>query len=364
MEGNVIMEKKILNVGVISCSGMAEGHMKGVIAHPQAKLVAVCDIDLEKAKTVAARRGVNRIYQDYKELLAQPDIDAVIIVTPDHLHREMAVAALEAGKHVLCEKPLALNRDDIQAIADAVKKSDKKFMVGQIARYTPAYKMVKDILARGEIGDLVFVETEYAHDYAKILKACEDWKADPARWRSNPERNGVVGGGCHAVDLLRWVIGGDPEEVRAYSTKKIFTDLPYDDTHISIMKFPNNVMAKVFISVSCKRDYTMRSVFYGTKGTIIADNKNAQIEVFRSEIGGEKIGSLIPDKHNSEVGVKFPVAIANHNATAEFEEFADIVLNDKPVSTTVFEGAKTVAACFAIVEAAEKGQPVIPDYNF
>ena len=154
------------------------------------------------------------------------------------------------------------------------------------------------------------------------------------------------------------------EEIRAYSTKKIFTDLPYDDTHISIMKFPNNVMAKVFISVSCKRDYTMRSVFYGTKGTIIADNKNAQIEVFRSEIGTEKVGSLVPKKPNSEIGVKFPVAIANHNATAEFEEFADIVLNDKPVSTTVFEGAKTVAACFAIVEAAEKGEPVIPDYNF
>ncbi len=364
MEGNIIMEKKILNVGVISCSGMAEGHMKGVIAHPQAKLVAVCDIDLEKAKTVAERRGVSRVYQDYKELLAQPDIDAVIIVTPDHLHREMAVAALEAGKHVLCEKPLALNRDDLQAIADAVKKSDKKFMVGQIARYTPSFKLAKEIMNRGEIGDIVFIETEYAHNYEKILKACEDWKSDPARWRSNPERNGVVGGGCHAVDLLRWLVGADPEEVRAYSTKKIFTDLPYDDTHIAIMKFPNNIMTKVFISVSCKRNYTMRTVIYGTKGTIVCDNKNAQMSVYRSEIAGQTVGSLIPEKPNSEVEVKYPVAINNHNATAEFEEFASIVLNDKEVSTTVFEGAKTVAACFAICEAAEKGQPVVPDYNF
>ncbi len=358
------MDKKILNVGVISCSGMAEGHMKGVIAHPQAKLVAVCDIDLEKAKTVAERRGVDRVYQDYKELLAQPDIDAVIIVTPDHLHREMAIDALEAGKHVLCEKPLALNRDDLNAIAAAVKKSDKKFMVGQICRYTPAFKATKEIIDRGEIGDVVFVETEYAHNYEKILKACEDWKSDPARWRSNPERNGVVGGGCHAVDLLRWLVGADPEEVRAYSTKKIFTDLPYDDTHIALMKFPNNVMAKVFVSVSCKRNYTMRTAVYGTKGTIVCDNKNSTMEIYRSEIAGATEGSLIPNKPNSEVAVRFPITIANHNAAAEFEEFASIILEDKEVTTTVFEGAKSVAACFAICEAAEKGQPVVPDYNF
>ncbi len=358
------MENKILNVGVISCSNMAVGHMKGVQNHPNAKLVAVCDIDYEKAVRVGTERGVSKIYKDYKELLAQPEIDAVIIVTPDHLHREMVIDALAAGKHILCEKPLALNREDIDAITDAVKKSDKKFMVGQIARYTPGFKAAKDIIARGEIGDLVFVETEYAHNYEKILKACEDWKSDPARWRSNPERNGVVGGGCHAVDLLRWIVGEDPEEVRAYSTKKIFTDLPYDDTHIALMKFPSGIMGKVFVSVSCKRDYTMRSCFYGTKGTIVCDNTNSTMTVFREELAGSKKEALKPKKMNSEIGIEYPVSIANHNATAEFQEFADIVLNDKQVTTTVYEGAKTVATCFAIVEAAETGKPVKPNYNF
>ena len=350
------MDKKILNVGVISCSSMAEGHMKGVIAHPQAKLVAVCDIDLEKAKTVAERRGVDRVYQDYKELLAQPDIDAVIIVTPDHLHREMAIDALEAGKHVLCEKPLALNRDDLNAIAAAVKKSDKKFMVGQICRYTPAFKAAKEIIDRGEIGDLMFVESEYAHDYEKILK--------PGNWRWDPLRNGVVGGGCHAVDLLRWV-AGDPEEVQAYSNHKIFDPaLPYDDTTIAIMKFPNNVIGKVFVSVACKREYTMRSLFYGTKGTIICDNQSNKFQLFRSSINGHDEPAVHPTKLNSEIPVEIPVAINNHNAAAEFDEFANIILNDKEVTTTVYEGAKTVAACFAIVEAAETGKVVAPDYNF
>ena len=350
------MENKILNVGVISCSNMAIGHMRGVIRHPNAELVAICDIDTEKLNRVGNLFNIERRYTDYKELLAQSDIDAVIIVTPDRIHKEMAVAALEAGKHVLCEKPLALTREDCVDIAAAVKNSDKKFMVGQICRYTPAFKAAKEIIDRGEIGELMFVESEYAHDYEEFLK--------PGNWRWDPLRNGVVGGGCHAVDLLRWV-AGDPEEVQAYANHKIFDpELPYDDTTIAIMKFPNNVIGKVFVSVGCKRDYTMRSLFYGTKGTIVCDNKSNKFQLFRDTINNSMDNQVHPTHLNSEIAVDIPVAINNHNASAEFEEFASIILNDKPVSTTVYEGAKTVAACFAIVEAAETGKVVKPNYEF
>ena len=336
---------------------MATGHMNGVIRHPQAELVAICDVDIEKMNKVGDEKNITRRYSDYKELLAQPDIDAVIIVTPDALHKEMAIAALEAGKHVLCEKPLALTREDCAAIAEAVKRSDRKFMVGQICRYTPAFKAAKEIIDRGEIGELMFVESEYAHDYEKILK--------PGNWRWDPLRNGVVGGGCHAVDLLRWIVGSDPEEVQAYSNHKIFDPaLPYDDTTIAIMKFPNNVIGKVFVSVACKREYTMRSIFYGTEGTIVCDNKSNYFQLFRTKINGSSDPVLHPTKKNSEIAVKVPVAIANHNAAAEFEDFAKIILEDKEVVTTVYEGAKTVAACFAIVDSANTGDVVVPDYNF
>ncbi|MBQ7968259.1 MAG: Gfo/Idh/MocA family oxidoreductase [Clostridia bacterium] len=348
--------EKIINVGVISCSNMARGHMRGVVRHPKAELVAICDIDVEKLNKVGEEFNVARRYTDYKELIAQPDIDAVIIVTPDREHKDMAIAALEAGKHVLCEKPLALTREECVEIAEAVKKTDKKFMVGQICRYTPAFKAAKEIIDRGDIGELMFVESEYAHDYESILK--------PGNWRWDPLRNGVVGGGCHAVDLLRW-IAGDPEEVQAYSNHKIFDpELPYDDSTIAIMKFPNNVIGKVFVSVACKRNYTMRSLFYGTKGTIICDNRSEKFQLYRTSINGVTEPILNPSKMNSEIPVDIPVAINNHNATAEFEDFASIILNDKEVTTTVYEGAKTVAACFAIVESAQTGKVVKPDYNF
>ena len=335
---------------------MAIGHMRGVIRHPKAELVAICDTDVEKMNRVGDMFGIERRYENYKDLLAQEDIDAVIIVTPDKLHKDMAVDALAANKHVLCEKPLALTREDCVDIANAVKKSDRKFMVGQICRYTPAFKAAKEIIDRGEIGELMFVESEYAHDYEKILK--------PGNWRWDPLRNGVVGGGCHAVDLLRWV-AGDPEEVQAYSNHKIFDPaLPYDDTTIAIMKFPNNIIGKVFVSVACKREYTMRSLFYGTKGTIICDNKSNKFELFKTNVNETTTEGLMPKQLNTEIPIEIPVAINNHNASAEFEEFASIILNDKEVTTTVYEGAKTVAACFAIVEAAETGKVVVPNYEF
>lgn len=339
------MDKKLLNVGVIGLS-MGKAHAWGVKKHEGACLYAVCDIDEKKAQEVARELEVSRVFTDYKEMIADSALDAVIIASPDQDHREMVINTLEAGKHILCEKPLALTREDCEAVVEAVKKSDCKFMVGQICRYTPGFRQAKEIIDAGAIGELTFVESEYAHDYAEMYAR--------GTWRSDPARNGVVGGGCHAVDLLRW-IAGDPQEVMAYSTHKTFEGVtPYDDTHIAIMKFPDHVIGKVFVSISCKRDYTMRSVFYGTKGTIIVDNVNPQMTVFKMDVLGDK------DRHDMPITV--PVEINNHNAEGEFREFYNTIMEDTPISTDVFEGANTVAVCMAIMDSAESGRIVKPDY--
>lgn len=343
--------KKLLNMGVISCSGMAEGHMTAIEKNPNAKLIAVCDIDLEKAKKSAEKFKVEHYFQDYHDLLAMEEIDGVVIVTPDQLHREMVEDALKAGKHVLCEKPLALCREDLVAIVKAAEASNKKFMVGQICRYTPGFAAAKKLVERGEIGELTFVESEYAHDYTGIVMK--------GGWRDDPLRNGVIGGGCHAVDLLRW-IAGDPERVTAYSNRKYFPGLPYDDTTVAVMQFPNNVIGKVFVSIGCKRNYTMRTVLYGTKGTIIVDNKNRFMEVFKAEVND----SIYEGLNAINAPIKYPVKLADHNTIGEFNEFCEIVLEDKPVVTTALEGAKTCAACMAIVDSATELKTVEPDYNF
>ena len=339
------MKKKILNVGVISCSDMAQSHMLAVKNHEQACLVAVCDVDAEKLREAGDKMGVEARYTDYRELLRHPGLDAVIIVTPDQLHREMVEESLKAGLHVLCEKPLALLREDLNAIVAAGRASDKKLMVGQICRFTPGFAKAKELIDAGKLGDIYYVESEYAHDYQDILSE--------NGWRSDPNRNGVVGGGCHAVDLLRWV-AGDPIEVTAYANHKMLPIVPYDDCTIAILRFENDVIGKVFVSTGCKRAYTMRSSFYGTKGTVVCDNTSPSITFYNSQ---EENPAELEER-------EIEVDIANHNTFGEFRAFADAILNDKPIPTDALQGAKTIAACMAIVDSANERRTIAPDYNF
>ena len=213
-------------------------------------------------------------------------------------------------------------------------------MVGQICRFTPAFAKAKQLIDEGAIGDLYFVESEYAHDYMKIL-------ADPTAWRSDPRRHGVIGGGCHPVDLLRW-IAGNPTEVFAYSTHKYLMDWPVNDTTIAVYKFPNEVIGKVFCSIGVKRDYTMRTCLYGTEGTIIFESKGKEIKLYQTDKQGKfyTVPRIIPSQ---------PVG---HNMTAEISDFVDAIIEGRPNPISSIEGASTVAVCRATVESAKIGMPV------
>lgn len=329
---------KVANIGM----QFGRAHIEGALAC-DAEIAALCDLDTEALKFAGEKYSVpeDRWFTDYHDLL-DSDIDAVTVAVPDQLHKQISVDFLKAGKHVLCEKPLALKREDIRDIVEASKKYDAKFMVGQICRFTPAFRKAKELIETGVIGEVYFAESEYAHDYMYILK---DWRSDPAR-------HGVVGGGCHAVDLLRWLVG-DPTEVMAYGSHKLLPSVSYDDATIAIMKFPNDVIGKVFVSTGCKRDYTMRTCIYGTKGTIICDNTSPVMKLYT--IGEDEMA------HEAE---DIEIEVNNHNAAAEFQVFADNIINGTPVTTDATEGAKTVEVCLSIVESAKTGKPVNPDYNF
>lgn len=346
-------DKRKLRFGIISAGPMAEAHIRGVKANVKADLKTICDTDLEKALNIANKYGIPDCYADYREILKDKDIDIVIVASPDQLHTEHTVTALESGKHVLCEKPMALTIEECVAMIDASKRTSKKLMIGQICRYTPAFKLTKKLIDEGHIGELFFIESEYAHDYSDIPGA-GNWRKDPVRLR-----HAVIGGGCHAIDLLRW-IAGNPSEVFAYANRKILKAWPVDDSTIAIMKFPNDVMGKVFVSIGCKRNYTMRSVFYGSKGTIIADNTSPYITVYKENMAkGEKVFN---DVQEQTVGMVYPVNLDSHNTVGEIDEFINIINNDQKVLTDGIQGASTLAVCLAVVESARKGEKVIVRY--
>lgn len=343
------MKVEKLVVGVIGL-GMGALHLKGAIEYG-AEIALICDTDPEKLAKVGEENNIpeDRRTTDYLDIVNNKEINAVIIATPDQQHRAQVEACLEAGKHIMCEKPLALVREDLEAMVKAVEAHPEcKFMIGQICRFTPAFIKAKEIIDKGDIGELYFVESEYAHDYMHMFEH------NPTNWRSDPLRNGVVGGGCHAVDLLRWLVGSDPYEVYAHGTHKLLPAVTYDDANLAIMKFPGDVMGKVFVSTGCKRNYTMRTCIYGTKGTLIFDNTSPTMTAFFADEEG----------HGADKAQEIPVQVNNHNASAEFKEFATCLVNDTEISTPIIEGAKTVEACLAIIESTKTGKVVNPNYNF
>ena len=335
------MDKKLKVANIGLKFGMS--HIEGALAYDGAEIAAICDCNEENLRFAGERYGIpeEKRFTDYRAIVNDPAIDLVTVAVPDQLHRQISCELLQAGKHVLCEKPLALTREDTDAIIRAADGSKAKFMVGQICRFTPAFEKAKALIEEGTIGEVYFIESEYAHDYMYLLE----------NWRSDPLRHGVIGGGCHAVDLIRWLVG-DPVEVFAYGTHKLLPQVSYDDATIAIMKFDENTAGKVFVSTGCKRDYTMRTLVYGTKGTIICDNTSPEMTLYTV---GENGMATEPQK--------IAVEVNNHNAGKEFEVFASAILNDEPVLTDAREGAKTVEVCRAIVEASVTGKIVKPNYD-
>ena len=322
---------------------MGASHAQAYAEHPQCRLVGVCDTDAQQAEEVKARWGAEVAVAAYRELLGRDDIGLVSVATPDSFHAEQCVAALEAGKHVLCEKPLALNLDDCRAIVEAADRTGRQCMVGQVGRYTPGFILARQLVQQGHIGQLFFVESEYAHNYTHA-RGVEDWRVDA-------RRHPFIGGACHAVDLVRWV-AGDVAEVFAYANHVAMPEWPVDDCTIACLQFRSGVVGKVFCSIGCRRPYTMRSVFYGTEGTIICDNTGPQIQLF---------STTHPEAQEAAERMEFlalPVDLASHNVAHEVVELVAAIEAERPVATDAREGARTVATCVAAIESAATGQPV------
>lgn len=334
------MSEKKFNVAVIGCGKIATSHLKGVMEKPECVLYAVCDNATDdRLQTRKEKYGAQIAVTDYKELLGDPNIDFVIVTTPDNSHMEIACAFMRDGKDVLLEKPMALTVPECEEMLRVEKETGKRLMVGQVVRYNNNFATAKKLVDEGAIGELAFVESEYAHDYS-VARGYNDW-------RVTPEREGMIGGGCHAVDMLRW-IAGNPTEVHAFSNHKYLTDWPVNDTTIAIYKFPNGVIGKVFCGIGVKRDYTMRTCLYGTKGTLIVDSKSTELTLFQDN--GEPKSYTVPQS--------IPSNPISHNMAGEISDFVDAIVEGRPNPISSIEGASTVAVCRATVESAKTGETV------
>jgi predicted dehydrogenase len=205
------MSERAVRVGVIGAGRFAEqAHLPGLQAHPQAEVVALCARNGERARAMAARFGVPRVYSDYHELLAQPDIDAVTVATPDALHAPVALAALAAGKHVFCEKPLARDAGEAIHLVDAAERAGLVNMVAFTFRYARALPALRRLIREGALGTPFAVAMQVHWGAVGFPRGELSW-----REQADLSAAGILGdGGAHLFDALAYLLA-PPAEVCA-----------------------------------------------------------------------------------------------------------------------------------------------------
>ncbi len=334
-----------LRVGVVGLGGNGRAFVRGYELSARAELVAVCDFSPDRIQMAKEQAEIGRPlgeYADLDEMLTNEKLDVLSVHTPDHLHAWPFCTGLEAGCHVLVEKPMGNTLDDLNAMTDAARKSDTKTMVGQILRFNPFFAEVHRLCAEGELGDIFYLGADYIHH----LKG----QADPAR--INPDIGNInwylehekvlVGGGVHQFDLLRWYCASNAVEVMGYGNSIGFPEMKHPDCMAAVFKMESGAVAKVtgaYGIVGPRPDHCNLEV-YGTKGTV--------------RDGKVILGSGHDDVTIADVSAK---SIAGHPFEPEIEHFLECIMEDKPTLVDAFEGANSAVATIMAVEAVETGEP-------
>jgi predicted dehydrogenase len=294
---------------------------------------AIGSRDERAARSEVDRLGIPSAYGSYEDVLADDQVDAVYVPLPNHLHAEWTIAAAQAGKHVLCEKPLALHARDAQRMVDAAEEAGVRFMEAFMYRLHPSWQRVADLVASGTIGELRSVQSWFSYD-----------NDDPSDIRNIPEAGGgaLMDIGCYGIDLSRWLCGGEPEEVAGVMHRD--PELGVDTTTSALLRF-GDATASFTCSTRAKPDQYV--VVHGTEGRIALDTPfNIRPDLpTRVQLD---TGPDLPGYATPEV---FEIAPADPY-TVQGERFAQAVLEDREVPTPPREGVATMRVLERVVAAA------------
>ena len=330
-----------LGIGIVGLR-MGYGHFLQCKDLPHATLAGVCDLDSDLVEKPKKEFEVPVATTAFDELVASDKVDIGNISTPDYLHCEQTLKALEAGKHVLVEKPMACTIEECQQMVDAARKNDRKLMVAQVCRFHGFFEEVHNWATDGTFGDIYFIETSYLHNYEKI-PGFDGWRYDPEK------RHVLVGGGCHAIDLVRW-FGGDVISVSALSNHFNIPVQQIDDMWILNLQFANDVIGRVTVSAGCQRPYNIDLKVWGPEGTFEGDNTNPTAKMSLRQVSYNRWLDLPAER--------FTKALA-----AEMTHFVDCIVNDETPLIDGVDGAKTVATAWAAIESSRNGGAVVEVQN-
>jgi predicted dehydrogenase len=275
------MTESKLGVGVIGAYRWAEkAHLPGYAANPRVDLVALCDIDESRARDLAARFGARKIFTDHRAMLADPEVQMVDVCSPTHTHYGLSLDSLAAGRHVLCEKPIAPVKEEAFALAEAAARAGRRTKVGFTFRYSPALRQVKAWIEDGTIGEIFHIHG--LEQNSQFLDPDFPLRQVPpdADWNTLIPSN-IIGYGSHLVDLMRW-LGGEfsavaatmrnfvPERVvRGHGDRR--HRIKVEDGTAAVVEFASGahgILQSSYIAVGNYPGVELR--VYGSKGAAVA----------------------------------------------------------------------------------------------
>ena len=249
-------------VGVLGL-GQGRSHLRAFQLLEGSTVAAVCDQDARLAERVAREFGVETRFPTYEAMLEDPAIDLIVVATPDHLHGQHAIMALESGKHVLSEIPMATTLAECKRIIELTDRHGLKYHMGNQVRYAFCLRDVQKMIRTGDLGEIFYGEGEYLHTMDDIVK-----DRPPDHWRIHPRtpQTTLLGGGPHAIDTLRWLMGVDFVEAQAYHAQQ---QSRWQTTHttVALFKAGNGAAAKVTVSYGMVRPYCLYYSVYGSAGS-------------------------------------------------------------------------------------------------
>ena len=338
-----VKQDRRLGIGIIGLGWVAGEHIKAYQANPHCEVVAVSSRSRERADEIRTLYGIPEanVYTDYQQLLADERVDVVSICSTNEMHEAQAIAAAEAGKHMLIEKPAALSLDGLRRVERAIEKAGVKSQGGFELHWSPYFQSVHSMIDAGFFGDIFYAECDYFSGNWEKWYPGYPWVRTKAQGGS-----ALPAAGCHAVDALRQFVRSDAVEVFAYAGN--FTKvMEWDPTILTVVKFKNGAIGKVGCTLEGNVKYQFNVRLHGAKGTLVNDR-------FRTTYldpgleGWAQFPTILPDTPE----------VTHHPFPGEIDDLVDAILHDKQPLLTFQEDAKTYEIVFAAEQSAREGRPV------
>ena len=341
----------MLNIGVAGCGKIAQvRHIPEYAANENAKLTGFFNPSRKRAEDMAEKYG-GKVYETAQEMFADPTIDAVSICAANYAHAELTIQALRAGKHVLCEKPMAITLSDCEAMIAEAEKSGKRLLIGQNQRFAKAHIKAKELLEAGEIGKVISFRTVFGHG------GPETWSINPGKdtWFFDKKRaamGAMADLGIHKTDLLRFLLGQDVVRAtaRLATLDKRGPDgalISVDDNAFCIYEMSGGAFGTMTASWTYYGAEDNSTILYGTKGIMRIYDDPAHSIVVISASGAKSFYDVEQIQTND-----------NQTASGVIDEFVAAVQEGRGSvldAETVF---KSMEAVFAAIRSAEEGRTV------